>query len=142
MTNGEKFREVFSISQVDEGKLYAFAWLPNHDVAEISIDWWNAEYEEPTPKKNLVVEDCISRKAVDDALYELWHDIHIVDDSGLGVYQEKKYNEAKDIAIECLKQKEKIETAIGFINEYIAQNENRAAAAKDALAMLKGALKE
>lgn len=54
----------------------------------------------------------------------------------------KKYNEAKDIAIKCLKQKEKIETAIGFINEYIAQNENRAAGAKDALAMLKGALKE
>ena len=34
------------------------------------------------------------------------------------------------------------EAAIGFINEYIAQNENRAAGAKDALAMLKGALKE
>jgi len=46
MTNGEKFKEVFGISQVDEGELYAFAWLPNHDVpAEFIIDWWNAEYK-------------------------------------------------------------------------------------------------
>ena len=47
MTNGEKFKEVFHISQIDEGMLCAFAWLPNHDAAEFSIDWWNAEYEEP-----------------------------------------------------------------------------------------------
>ena len=46
MTNGEKFKEVFGISQVDEGELYAFAWLPNHDAAaEFCIDWWNAEYK-------------------------------------------------------------------------------------------------
>lgn len=47
MTNGEKFKEVFGVSQVDEGELYAFAWLPNHDAAEFCIDWWNAEYKEP-----------------------------------------------------------------------------------------------
>ena len=51
MTNGEKFKEIFQISHVDEGELYAYAWLPNHDAAEISIDWWNAEYKEP-PTKN------------------------------------------------------------------------------------------
>lgn len=46
MTNGEKFKEVFGISQVDEGELYVFAWLPNYDVlAEIPIDWWYAEYK-------------------------------------------------------------------------------------------------
>jgi len=47
MTNGEKFKQIFSITQVDEGELYAFAWLPNHDAAEFSIEWWNAEYKEP-----------------------------------------------------------------------------------------------
>ena len=52
MTNGEKFKEVFKISQVDEGELYAYVWLPNHDAAEISIEWWNAEYEEPTTKND------------------------------------------------------------------------------------------
>jgi len=52
MTNGEKFKEVFKISQVDEGELYAFVWLPNHDAAEITIEWWNAEYEEPTTKND------------------------------------------------------------------------------------------
>ncbi len=46
MTNGEKFKQIFSITQVDEGELYAFAWLPNHDAAEFSIDWWDAEYKE------------------------------------------------------------------------------------------------
>ncbi len=50
MTNGEKFKEVFQISQVDEGELYAYVWLPNHDAAEISIEWWNAEYKEPTTR--------------------------------------------------------------------------------------------
>ena len=55
MTNGEKFKEIFSITQVDEGELYAYAWLPNHDAAEISIDWWNAEYKEPTTKNDLGV---------------------------------------------------------------------------------------
>lgn len=49
MTNGEKFKQIFSITQVDEGELYAFAWLPNHNAAEFSIDWWNAEYKEPKP---------------------------------------------------------------------------------------------
>ena len=45
MTNGEKFKEVFRISQVDEGELCVFVWLPNHDAIEISIDWWNAPYK-------------------------------------------------------------------------------------------------
>ncbi len=44
MTNGEKFKEVFRISQVDEGELDAFVWLPNHDAIAISIEWWNAPY--------------------------------------------------------------------------------------------------
>ena len=66
MTNGEKFKEVFQISQsqVDEGELYAYAWLPNHDAVEVSIDWWNAEYKEPTTKNDLGV-DCVARQDVE-----------------------------------------------------------------------------
>lgn len=60
MTNGEKFKEVFQISQTDEGISYEFAWLSNHDMAQIPVEWWNAEYKEPTTKNNLGV-DCISR---------------------------------------------------------------------------------
>ena len=58
MTNGEKFKEVFKTSDVDEGLLYAFVWLSKPDeVAEINIEWWNEEYKEPTTKNDLVV-DC------------------------------------------------------------------------------------
>ena len=57
MTNGEKFKEVFKISQVDEGELYAYVWLPNHDAAEISIEWWNAEYEEPVIRDNGIKDE-------------------------------------------------------------------------------------
>ena len=47
MTNGEKFKEMFGVSQVDEDELYAYAWLPNHNAIEIPPEWWNAEYKEP-----------------------------------------------------------------------------------------------
>lgn len=58
MTNGEKFKEVFGVSQVDEGELYAYAWLPNHNAAEFSIDWWNAEYKAKgfLPKFNKIIK--------------------------------------------------------------------------------------
>ena len=59
MTNGEKFKEVFGISQVDEGELYALAWLPNCDVpAEFYIDWWNSEYKAKgfLPKFNKILK--------------------------------------------------------------------------------------
>lgn len=66
MTNGEKFKEVFKPSQVDEGDYFAFARWSNYHAAEISIGWWNAEYKEPTTKNDLGV-DCISRQF----MYEL-----------------------------------------------------------------------
>lgn len=47
MTNGEKFKETFSITQVDDCDLSVYAWLPNHDAIEIPPEWWNAEYKEP-----------------------------------------------------------------------------------------------
>ena len=80
MTNGEKFKQIFSITQVDEGELYAFAWLPNHDAAEFSIDWWNAEYKEPTTKNDLGV-DCISRQAVIDLMMQKWGENFSGDDA-------------------------------------------------------------
>ena len=55
MTNGEKFKEIFEVSQVDEGDYFAFVWF-NHNAAEISIDWWNAEYEEPKTVKSNILE--------------------------------------------------------------------------------------
>ena len=47
MTNGEKFKEIFSVTQVDNCDLNVYAWLPNHDAIEIPLEWWNAEYKEP-----------------------------------------------------------------------------------------------
>ena len=47
MTNGEKFKEMFSVTQVDGCDLNVYAWLPNHDAIEIPLEWWNAEYKEP-----------------------------------------------------------------------------------------------
>ena len=47
MTNGEKFKEIFSVTQVDDCDLNVYAWLPNHDAIEIPLEWWNAEYKEP-----------------------------------------------------------------------------------------------
>ena len=50
MTNGEKFKQIFSITQVDDCDLNVYAWLPIHDAIEIPVEWWNAEYNEPTTK--------------------------------------------------------------------------------------------
>lgn len=47
MTNGEKFKQIFFVTQVDEGVSDVYVWTPNHDATVISIDWWNAEYKEP-----------------------------------------------------------------------------------------------
>lgn len=87
MTNGEKFKEVFKISQVDEDKLYAFVWLPNYSEAEISIDWWNAEYKEPITKNDSGV-DCVSRAyLLDDIRY------HTVFNDDTGNFEDVVYRE-------------------------------------------------
>lgn len=44
MTNGEKFKEMFSVTQVDNCDSNVYAWLPNHDAIEIPLEWWNAPY--------------------------------------------------------------------------------------------------
>ena len=52
MTNGEKFKQIFSITQVDDCDLNVYVWLPIHDAIEIPVEWWNAEYKEPTTKND------------------------------------------------------------------------------------------
>lgn len=79
MTNGEKFKQIFSITQVDEGELYAFAWLPNHDAAEFSIDWWNANYSEiPTGSLSLTKNNL---EDAQKAIYEISKNIKFIDPS-------------------------------------------------------------
>lgn len=43
MTNGEKFKKIFPVTQVDD--LNVYAWLSNHDAIEIPLEWWNAPYK-------------------------------------------------------------------------------------------------
>ena len=71
MTNGEKFQQIFAVSQVDECDLNVYAWLPCHDAIEIPLEWWNTNYSEiPTGSttKNDLGVDCIDRKATLDAI--------------------------------------------------------------------------
>ena len=78
MTNGEKFQQIFAVSQVDECDLNVYAWLPCHDAIEIPLEWWNTNYSEiPTGSttKNDLGVDCVSRadaiKAMQDKAKKL-----------------------------------------------------------------------
>ena len=66
MTNGEKLKEIFQdvkiITQYDIGDSFIVFTLNNVDM-QVNIDWWNAEYKEPTTKNDLGV-DSVSRQAV------------------------------------------------------------------------------
>ena len=65
MTNGEKIQEIFLdikiITQYDNpfGDRFMVFTL-NNKVMQVNLDWWNAEYKEPTTKNDLGI-DCISR---------------------------------------------------------------------------------
>jgi hypothetical protein len=77
MTNGEKFQQIFAVSQVDECDLNVYAWLPIHDAIEIPLEWWNANYSEiPTGST-----DCISRQAVIDLMMQKWGENFSGDDA-------------------------------------------------------------
>ena len=52
MTNGEKIKAIFPNAQIDEGMLEMHVWL-DHEPAQFTKDWWNAEYKEPTTKDDL-----------------------------------------------------------------------------------------
>jgi len=83
MTNGEKLKEIFPdtkiITQYDNqfGDRFIVFTLNNEDM-QINLNWWNAEYKEPTTKsyeldkkleKDFGESDCISRQAVLEQAY-------------------------------------------------------------------------
>ena len=73
MTNGEKFQQIFAVSQVDECDLNVYAWLPCHDAIEIPLEWWNTNYSEiPTGSttKNDLGVDWESYKDADGNVYD------------------------------------------------------------------------
>jgi len=50
MTNGEKIIQAFPDLQIDMGELEVYMWTTIHDAIDIPLEWWNAEYKEPTTK--------------------------------------------------------------------------------------------
>ena len=62
MTNGGKLKEVFPNAEIDYGLRGVVAVTFIHKTI-FDLDWWNAEYKEPTTKNNLGV-DAVSRQAV------------------------------------------------------------------------------
>ena len=84
MTNGEKFQQIFAVSQVDECDLNVYAWLPCHDAIEIPLEWWNTNYSEiPTGSttKNDLGVDAVSRQAVIDLMMQKWGENFSGDDA-------------------------------------------------------------
>ena len=73
MTNGEKIKQIFPGLQTDKGELEVDLWTTAHDAIDIPLEWWEAEYKEPTSKNDLT-GDCISRQGVID-LAE-WFDLN------------------------------------------------------------------
>ena len=86
MTNGEKIKEIFPdtkiITQYDNpfGDRFMVFKLNNEDM-QVNIDWWNAEYKEPTTKNDLEV-DCISREQALVAIRNLYPSMPRVDFNG------------------------------------------------------------
>lgn len=69
MTNGEKIKEIFPNSHIDERSHTVFV---GYEAMTFRRDWWNAEYREPTTKNNLGV-DCIDRAEVLKLMKDNWH---------------------------------------------------------------------
>jgi hypothetical protein len=76
MTNGEKIKEVFPNAEINYGLRGVVAVTFIHKTI-FDLDWWNAEYEEPSSSEKLnksetptSSDDCISRQAVEDAMYD------------------------------------------------------------------------
>ena len=68
MTNGEKIKEIFPNAEYLECEVVMDVVFAQNQENWFDLEWWNAEYKEPTPKNNLGV-DCIDRaellKAID-----------------------------------------------------------------------------
>lgn len=62
MTNGEKIKEIFpsTDSRLDEKTAIMLVKWVDGTTKCFKADWWDAEYEEPTPKDDLGI-DCIDR---------------------------------------------------------------------------------
>ena len=74
MTNKEKFKEIFGVESDDTSMIltcpHSIPTCKWYDDGCHCEDWWNAEYQEPTPKESLVIEDCISRADAIQAMQE------------------------------------------------------------------------
>lgn len=111
MTNGEKIKEIFPdtkiITQYDNpfGDRFMVFTLNNEDM-QVNIDWWNAEYKEPTTKNELVV-DCIRRKSVLNTLERM--------DEALDV--ERTVEAYKELLIACYQELPSVTPQEPFINK-------------------------
>ena len=67
MTNGENILSAFSNATIRRCKNKDFTYIEVEQndkwIADFDMEWWNAEYKEPTTKNDLGV-DAVSRKAV------------------------------------------------------------------------------
>lgn len=66
MTNGEKIKAMFpsmEVGFITDLQVGIYFVKNQHSATVFSLDWWNAEYKEPTTKNDLGV-DCISRQDV------------------------------------------------------------------------------
>ena len=91
MTNGEKIQSLFpnKCPHVGFNEKYGQVWIMENgkDVANFTLDWWNAEYKESTTKNDSGV-DCVSRAyLLDDSRY------HTVFNDDTGNFEDVVYRE-------------------------------------------------
>lgn len=77
MTNGEKIMQAFPDLQIDMGELEVYMWTTTHDAIDIPLEWWNAEYKEPTTKNCRTCRNQGSHNGVCDICkkYSCWTEI-------------------------------------------------------------------
>ena len=87
MTNGEKIKQAFPDLQIDIGELEVYMWTTAHDAIDIPLEWWNAEYKEPTTKNCRTCRNQGSHNGVCDICkkYSCWTEIEPTNKNDLGV---------------------------------------------------------
>lgn len=68
MTNGEKIKEVFPNAEINYGLRGVVAVTFIHKTI-FDLDWWNAEYKEPSSLEIPTSSDCVDRHSVDLLAY-------------------------------------------------------------------------
>lgn len=128
MTNGEKIKEIFPntkiITQYDNpfGDRFIVFTLNNEDM-QVNIEWWNAEYKEPTTKNNLVTlafsKGTLKYSCKDYVVYKKeWlrnhygAEIHIM----FGDSQYKETTTKNDLSSELDKNSKKLEKNFGELD--------------------------